>query len=143
MSLLTGVNADAVRPALRTMEKQVQELFNEIYRYCTGPESEIAHLTMTVTSGNRHFYTPKQLNEKNELLQSNKLKVKQVREPREKTIEELRAKILLVENLKTQSLEDMMTISGAPKVIIELIDEYLEKGFTIIDTFTRQPHYYA
>ena len=143
MSTLTGVNADAVRPALVAMEKEVQELFREISRYCTGYESDISRLTIEVTSGNRHFYTPEKLKEKNDELQACKLKVLQEKQPREIRIEELRAKQLLVENLKTQSLEDMITVTGSPDTVVTIMDQYLEAGFSMKDPFTGNPHYYA
>jgi hypothetical protein len=143
MSTLTGINADAVRLALTTMKKEVDYLYCEISRYCTGYESDITRLTMETTSGNRFLYTPEQLKAKSEELQACKVKILLEKEPREKRIEELRAKQLLVENLKTQSLEDMITITGAPATVITLMDQYLEEGSTIKDVFTGNPHYYV
>jgi hypothetical protein len=142
MATLTGVNTDAVRPALRAIGKEVQEQHSEIYRYCTGIEMDIARLTMEVTSGNRFIYTPEQLKEKNETLQAHRLKLETEKGPREKRIEELRTKIQLVENLKTRSLEDMVTITGSTIDVVYLMDQYLESGGKMIDVFTGQSHYY-
>jgi|GEM_PF-2063332 len=170
MSTLTGVKADAVRPALAALENEIQNEFREMSKYCTGYEYDISRLTTDLISGHpSYMYFSKKLKASEEL-ETCRLMLEQERGPREKRIEELRAKKLLVENLKTQSLTDIATQielrvkqqledslktdsltdtatiinahSTAPSTVVTIVDQFLEAGYTIQD-LNGKPHYYA
>jgi|SRR5579862_339833 len=143
MSSLTGVKADAVRPALRAMASEIHEQFRQIDLTIKGYQSFIQLLTLQVTHWNRLIYTPEQHKAHCNQLDDYKIKLEQEndeRSPRKKKIKEIYGRMLFVENLKTQSLHDIATITGCPAHAVEIMDQYLEEGSTWIDTYG-QTHY--
>lgn len=126
----------AMNQAIPAMEEEIQEKSREIRRYCTGHEDTIRSINTTLTSGNRHYFSPAQIEKLEIQLEQEQKDLEATRAPLNARIDVLRANILAIQNRTTtiraeiatgtmQGLRAVPAIDNMPIDLLPLITSFL------------------